>query len=105
MVLYSRCFRLFLLLWRIRRKMSYDKVTQIKSHLIIGTKQTLKAMKNGEVSEVFIANDADEHITQKVASLADELNIPCESVDSKKKLGVACGIEVDASAVAVKVSN
>ena len=85
--------------------MSYDKVTQIKSHLIIGTKQTLKAMKNGEVSEVFIANDADEHITQKVASLADELNIPCESVDSKKKLGVACGIEVDASAVAVKVSN
>ncbi|WP_068677170.1 ribosomal L7Ae/L30e/S12e/Gadd45 family protein [Oceanobacillus sp. Castelsardo] len=83
--------------------MSYDKVTQVKSRLIIGTKQTLKAMKNGEVSEVFIANDADEHITQKVASLADELDIPCESVDSKRKLGVACGIEVDASAVAVKI--
>ncbi|MCR1835239.1 ribosomal L7Ae/L30e/S12e/Gadd45 family protein [Oceanobacillus caeni] len=85
--------------------MSYDKVTQVKSRLIIGTKQTLKAMKNGEVSEVFIANDADEHITQKVASLADELDIPRKSVDSKRKLGVSCGIEVDASVVAVKVIN
>ena len=75
--------------------MSYDKVTQVKSRLVIGTKQTLKAMKNGEVSEVFIANDADEHITQKVASLADELDIPRKSVDSKRKLGVACGIEVE----------
>ncbi|KPH76295.1 ribosomal L7Ae/L30e/S12e/Gadd45 family protein [Oceanobacillus caeni] len=85
--------------------MSYDKVTQVKSRLIIGTKQTLKAMKNGEVSEVFIANDADEHITQKVASLADELDIPRKSVDSKRKLGVVCGVEVDASVVAVKVIN
>ncbi|WP_085993691.1 ribosomal L7Ae/L30e/S12e/Gadd45 family protein [Oceanobacillus senegalensis] len=82
--------------------MSYEKVTQVKAHLIIGTKQSLKAMKNGEVSEVFIADDADSHVTQKVASLAKELDIPCKRVASKRKLGVACGIEVSASAVAVK---
>ncbi|WP_156291792.1 ribosomal L7Ae/L30e/S12e/Gadd45 family protein [Oceanobacillus salinisoli] len=82
--------------------MSYEKVTQVKSRLIIGTKQTLKAMRNGEVSEVFIADDADGHITQKVARLAKEFNIPCKSVPSKRKLGTACGIEVGASAVAVK---
>ncbi|RKQ32352.1 ribosomal L7Ae/L30e/S12e/Gadd45 family protein [Oceanobacillus halophilus] len=82
--------------------MSYEKVTQVQSHLIIGMKQTLKAMKNGDISEVFIADDADRHITQKVASLAKELDIPCKVVASKKKLGAACGIEVGASAVAVK---
>lgn len=82
--------------------MSYEKVTKAKSHIIIGTKQTLKSMKNGEISEVYIADDADQQITQKVASLANELEIPCQRVDSMKKLGAACGIEVGASTVAIK---
>ncbi|WP_164218730.1 50S ribosomal protein L7ae-like protein [Virgibacillus sp. YIM 98842] len=82
--------------------MSYEKVAQVKSRIIIGTKQTLKAMKNGEISEVIIADDADPQITQKVSDLADELNIPCQYVDSMKKLGIACGIEVGASTVAIR---
>ncbi|MDY0410038.1 50S ribosomal protein L7ae-like protein [Virgibacillus soli] len=82
--------------------MSYEKVTQSKSHLIIGTKQTIKAMENGEISEVIIASDADPRVTQKVAETANELGVTCHSVDSKKKLGRACGIDVGASAVAIK---
>lgn len=82
--------------------MSYEKVAQVKSRIIIGTKQTLKAMKNGEISEVIIADDADRHITNKVADAADELNIPRTHVDSMKKLGIACGIEVGASTAAIK---
>ncbi|WP_042225471.1 50S ribosomal protein L7ae-like protein [Oceanobacillus manasiensis] len=82
--------------------MSYEKVAQVKSRIIIGTKQTLKAMKNGEISELVIADDADRQITQKVAGLAEELGIPCQRVDSMKKLGAACGIEVGASTVAIR---
>lgn len=82
--------------------MSYEKVCQMQPRIIIGTKQTLKAMKNGEISEVFIADDAEKQITQKVAHLAEELNIPCYHVDSMKKLGVACGIDVATSTVAIK---
>ncbi|HEX6593743.1 MAG TPA: ribosomal L7Ae/L30e/S12e/Gadd45 family protein [Bacillota bacterium] len=82
--------------------MSYEKVTKLKSRIIIGTKQALKAMKNGSIHEVYLAMDADQHIIQKVEQLARELNIPCQYVDSKKKLGTACGIEVGASTVAVK---
>jgi large subunit ribosomal protein L7A len=82
--------------------MSYEKVKQVKSRIIIGTKQTLKAMKNDEVSKVYIADDADKQITGKVANLADELGIPCQRVDSMKKLGSACGIEVGAATAAVK---
>ncbi|WP_284141008.1 MULTISPECIES: ribosomal L7Ae/L30e/S12e/Gadd45 family protein [unclassified Virgibacillus] len=82
--------------------MSYEKVTQVKSRAIIGLKQTLKAMKNGEVDEVYVANDAAQHITKKVVDLANTLDIPCYHVDSMKDLGVACGIDVGASTVAIK---
>lgn len=84
--------------------MSYEKVTQLQSRIIIGTKQTLKAMHNGEVSEVFIAEDADQHVTEKVLNEAKKMQIPYTLVDSKKKLGKACKIDVDASAVAIKLS-
>lgn len=82
--------------------MSYEKVLQVKSQTIIGVKQTLKAMKNGRVKQVYIAEDADRFITLKVEELAKTLDIPCQRVDSKKKLGNACGIDVGASTVAIK---
>lgn len=84
--------------------MSYEKVAQVQSRIIIGMKQTLKAMKNGLVSEVYIAEDADNFVTEKVATLAEELEIPLKRVDSMKKLGAACGIDVGASTVAIKQS-
>lgn len=82
--------------------MSYEKVKQVKSQKIIGLKQTLKAMKNGQISEVYIAEDADRYMTHEVEELAKTLGIPCLRVDSKKKLGAACGIDVGASTVAIK---
>lgn len=82
--------------------MSYERVTQLHSRIIIGSKQTLKAMHNAEVSEVFIASDADQHITRSVIDLASELDIPHTVVDSKQKLGMACKIDVDAAAVAIR---
>lgn len=82
--------------------MSYEKVTKVKSQLVIGMKQTLKAMKNGHVSEVFIAEDADRRKTQEIEELAKSLGIPFQRVDSMKKLGAACGIDVGASSVAIK---
>lgn len=83
--------------------MSYEKVAQVKDNLIIGTKQTLKAIKNGEVAEVVIAVDADQRITSKVSYLAEEMNVPCIQVDSSKKLGKACGIDVGTATVAIKL--
>ncbi|MFT8872734.1 MAG: 50S ribosomal protein L7ae-like protein [Sporolactobacillus sp.] len=82
--------------------MSYEKVTRAKDHLIIGTKQALKAMKEGRVEEVIIAEDADVRVTNKVLTLAEEVDVPVSVVGSMKKLGQACGIEVGASAVAIK---
>lgn len=81
--------------------MSYEKVSLAKS-VVIGSKQTLKAIKENEVSEVIIADDADRRVTNKVLLAAKENGIPVVKVDSMKKLGKACGIEVGAATVAIK---
>jgi large subunit ribosomal protein L7A len=82
--------------------MSYEKVAQAKSKVVIGTKQTIKAIKNSEVSEVVIANDAERRITEKVVNLANQMDIPVLYVESMRELGKACGIDVGAAAVAIK---
>ncbi|MGG5254598.1 50S ribosomal protein L7ae-like protein [Neobacillus sp. SM06] len=80
--------------------MSYEKVLQANK-IIIGTKQTVRALKDGNVQELVVAADADPKITAKMIQKAKESEIPILYVDSMKKLGRACGIEVGASAVAI----
>ena len=45
--------------------MSYEKVEQAKK-TIIGTKQTVKAIRAGIVTEVIIAQDAEERVIAPV---------------------------------------
>ncbi|MEH7334731.1 50S ribosomal protein L7ae-like protein [Neobacillus drentensis] len=80
--------------------MSYEKVLQAQK-IIIGTKQTVKALKEGKVQEIFVATDAEPKVTVKIVEEALGLNVPVRYVDSMKKLGKACGIEVGAAAVAI----
>jgi large subunit ribosomal protein L7A len=81
--------------------MSYEKVKQAKS-VVIGTKQTVRALKNNQIQEVVIANDADPFLTSHVIETATELQIPITYVDSMKMLGKACHIDVGAATVAIK---
>ncbi|GEL78074.1 50S ribosomal protein L7ae-like protein [Tenuibacillus multivorans] len=82
--------------------MSYEKVAQAKKSLIIGAKQVLKSIKSGDVLEVVVAENAERRITDKVLKAADQYEIPIAYVESMKKLGEACGIDVGAAAVAIK---
>lgn len=80
--------------------MSYEKVLQAE-HIIIGTKQTVKALKSGTVIEIVVATDADHKVISKVVQTAKEMAVPISYVDSMKKLGRACKIDVGAAAVAI----
>jgi large subunit ribosomal protein L7A len=80
--------------------MSYEKVAQAKK-IIVGSKQTVKALKAGEVIELVIAKDADMKVTANLLQTAGEMNTAITYVDSMKNLGKACGIAVGASAVAI----
>lgn len=80
--------------------MSYEKVIQA-SKTIIGTKQAVKAMHAGQVSQLFIALDADSWVTDPAILLAKEIGIPVHLVKSKRELGKACSINVNAAVVAI----
>ncbi|GAB6085504.1 ribosomal L7Ae/L30e/S12e/Gadd45 family protein [Alkaliphilus crotonatoxidans] len=67
---------------------------------IIGIKQTAKALKQDRVKTLYIAEDAEPHLTQHLVELAQEKNIEVIKIDSMKKLGKACEIEVGAAAAA-----
>ncbi|BBW98154.1 50S ribosomal protein L7ae-like protein [Geobacillus sp. FSL W8-0032] len=80
--------------------MSYEKVLQA-GKIVIGTKQTIRALKEGKAVEVIVATDADSPIIEQVTTAANEANVPVTKVDSMKKLGKACKIQVGAAAVAI----
>jgi large subunit ribosomal protein L7A len=81
--------------------MSYEKVTEAKKSIVIGTKQSLKALKDDRVKEIVYAIDADERVTSKIIEVAQEKGISVAEVDSMKKLGRACGIDVGAAVIAL----
>jgi|UPI0003F6134D large subunit ribosomal protein L7A len=84
--------------------MSYEKVERAKE-LTIGIKQTMKAVEHQQADTVFIATDADRRLTQKVELLCKEKGVPVIYVDSMRRLGKACGIEVGAATAAIKKSG
>src|SRR3989337_1191944 len=67
-----------------------------------GTNEVTKAIERGVAKAVFYAADeSPKEIIAHLAIISKEKNIPCIEVDSKQKLGVAVGIPVSTSAVAI----
>ena len=67
-----------------------------------GTNETTKAVERGLAKLVVIAEDVDPpEVVAHLPLLCDEKKIPYTYVPSKKKLGEAAGIEVQAAAVAI----
>ncbi|MEK6850632.1 MAG: ribosomal L7Ae/L30e/S12e/Gadd45 family protein [Nanoarchaeota archaeon] len=67
-----------------------------------GVNEVTKAIELGVAKLVVCAKDVEpKEITAHIPILCKEKNIPCQEVDSKKKLGIAVGINVNAAAVAV----
>lgn len=67
-----------------------------------GTNEVTKAIERGTAKLVAYAADVDpKEIIAHLSVLCKEKGIPCQEVDSKQKLGIAVGIPVSASSVAV----
>lgn len=67
---------------------------------VVGIKQSCKAIRQGEATFVFLAENADPHLTDPIRQLCQTGGVPMEVVPTMKELGSACGISVGA-AVAV----
>lgn len=71
------------------------------SSRVVGTKQTARAVESGQAAVVFLAEDADEYIKRRIGQLCEDHGIIVESVDTMKKLGEMCGIQVGAATAAI----
>lgn len=68
---------------------------------VVGSKQTLQAIKNENADCVFIAKDSDKELKNKILNEAKNSNINIKEIDSKMQLGRVCGIEVAAASAAL----
>jgi large subunit ribosomal protein L7Ae len=67
-----------------------------------GTNEVTKAVERGTAKLVVYAADVEpKEIVAHIPVLCKEKGILCQEVDSKQKLGIAVGIPVSASSVAV----
>ena len=67
---------------------------------VAGAKQVKRALNDGRAKKLFLAADADPRVTEPLARLDKEKEVPVEEVSTMKELGAACSIAVG-SAVAV----
>ena len=68
---------------------------------VVGTKEVLRAIKAGTASRVYVANDVDTFLYQRIVRAAETARIPVTRVERMKDLGEACGVQVSAAAAAV----
>ncbi|MGL4607120.1 MAG: ribosomal L7Ae/L30e/S12e/Gadd45 family protein [Eubacteriaceae bacterium] len=68
---------------------------------VIGTKQTLKVVKEGKAKKVFLAEDTEEAIKDKIIECCNMHNVPIEKCDSKVSLGQAGGIDRGAAVITI----
>ena len=66
---------------------------------VVGTKQVLRGLKSGTLAKVYVANDADTFLYQRIVRAAESAGVPVVRVPTMKELGLLCGVE-DASAAA-----
>ena len=67
-----------------------------------GTNEVTKAIERGTAKLVVYASDVSpKEIIQHIPVLCKEKNIQCQEVDSKQKLGLAAGLPVGCSSVAI----
>ena len=69
---------------------------------VVGLKQTLRALQQDRVAEVYLADDIDEHIRRKIITACGEHDVSCESAGmNQKELGAKCRIEVGAAVLSI----
>lgn len=68
---------------------------------VVGLKQVQRFARMGQLGRVYIARDADEHVTQKLLLVCDKYSIPYDMTHTMHQIGNACGIEVGSSCAGV----
>lgn len=68
---------------------------------VVGVKQVKRALNLNDIEVVFIAMDAENKITDEIVKICSTKHIQVIYVEDMKKLGNACGIDVNAATAAL----
>ena len=68
---------------------------------VVGTKQVLRAVRDGRAAHVFLCRDADEFIYRQVEAACAENRVPVTVTESMAKLGKLCLVGVKTAAAAL----
>ena len=61
---------------------------------VAGLNQTKKAIRQGRVSTVYLADNADAHVRMQITQLCEECGMTVVTGSSMEALGHLCGIDV-----------
>lgn len=76
--------------------LNFKKVSKV-----IGIKQSMKAVEKDQVVSVYIAEDADSRMIFPLQQVCLARKIPVVGGSTMEELGIACGIDVGAAAIAI----
>lgn len=79
------------------------KGLSVATHRVVGTKQVVRLVKEKKAKMVFIAEDADEHIRQKIIAVCKQHDIEISFIPSMFELGTYCNIDVAAATAATVI--
>ena len=68
---------------------------------VVGTKEVLRAIKDGRAARVFLCKDADDFIYRQVQAACEGQHIPVTPVESMEKLGKLCLVGVKTASAAL----
>jgi len=72
-----------------------------KQFLMVGFKQTLKAINEGKADRVYLAQSCDDKIRITVEEAANANMVSLMYIASTRELGTMCGINVGASCAVI----
>lgn len=76
-----------------------------KGTFVVGMKQVLRAVEQGKVECVYVANDAEERVTHPIVTACEVADVRMDETYTRTELGRACKLQVGAAAVAVLTSH
>lgn len=76
-------------------------VTKMPHKRVVGAKQTLKAVKSGLASVVYVARDADLKVVIPIAETCRQNGIELIYVETMEELGKLCSIDVGAATACI----
>lgn len=74
-----------------------ELVIEPTDKLKIGIKQTTKTLLKNKARRVYVAEDAEQHVTRQIIELCEKKDVELIRVPSMALLGEACHIDVGAA--------